>query len=241
MIGRPGPEEAIPYYFKYIDRIQTEDVVGKLESQLDEALALFRGVSEEKSLERYGQDKWSVRQVLNHVNDCERLFVYRALWFARGFESELPSFDQEVAAAGVPSDAVPWASHVEEFRGIRLGTVGFFRNLPPEAWMRSGIASGNRFTGRALAYIAAGPLAHQSADLREKYLVARCEVAVGYCAHEGPARLGLLLLGGPPAPPRRLGRGQEPAGLREVQQPAPARKHVRARGDGRGGERLRDP
>jgi len=173
MIGRPGPEEAIPYYFKYIDRIQTEDVVGKLESQLDEALALFRGVSEEKSLERYGQDKWSVRQVLNHVNDCERLFVFRAMWFARGFDSDLPSFDQEVAAAGVPSDGVPWAGHVEEFRGIRQSTVSFFRNLPPEAWMRSGIASGNRFTVRALAYIAAGHLAHHSAVLREKYLAAR--------------------------------------------------------------------
>ena len=173
MIGRPGPEEAIPYYFKYIDRIQTEDVVGKLESQLDEAVGFFRGVSEEKSLERYGQDKWSVRQVLNHVNDCERLFVFRAMWFARGFDSDLPSFDQEVAAAGVPSDGVPWAGHVEEFRGIRQSTVSFFRNLPPEAWMRSGIASGNRFTVRALAYIAAGHLAHHSAVLREKYLAAR--------------------------------------------------------------------
>ena len=172
MIGRPGPEEAVPYYFRYIDRIQTDDVVGKLESQLDEALALFRAVTEESSLHRYGPDKWSVRQVLNHVNDCERLFVFRAMWFARGFDSELPSFDQQVAAAGTPSDAVPWAEHVEEFRGVRLGTVAFFRHLPPEAWMRSGIASGNRFTVRAFAYIAAGHLAHHSAVLREKYLVA---------------------------------------------------------------------
>lgn len=173
MIGRPGPDEAVPYYFKYIDRIQTEDVVAKLESQIDEALSLFRGVTEEKSLERYGQDKWSVRQVLNHVNDCERLFVFRGMWFARGFDSDLPSFDQEVAAAGAPSDGIPWASHVEEFRGIRQSTVAFFRHLPPEAWMRSGIASGNRFTVRALAYIAAGHLAHHSAVLREKYLLAR--------------------------------------------------------------------
>lgn len=170
MIGRPGPDEAVPYYFKYIDRIQTEDVVGKLESQLDEALRFFRGVSEEKSLERYGPDKWSVRQVLNHVNDCERLFAFRAMWFARGFDSDLPSFDQEVCATEARADAVPWASHVEEFRGLRQSTVAFFRNLPPEAWMRSGIASGNLFTVRALAYIAAGHLAHHSAILREKYL-----------------------------------------------------------------------
>ena len=169
MIGRPGPDEAIPYYFKYIDRIQTEDVVGKLESQLDDALRLFRDVSEEKSLERYGPDKWSVRGVLSHVNDCERLFVFRAMWFARGFDSNLPSFDQEVSATGAQSDAVPWARHVEEFHGLRQSTVAFFRNLPPEAWMRSGIASGNLFTVRALAYIAAGHLAHHSAILRDSY------------------------------------------------------------------------
>lgn len=172
MIGRPGPEEAVPYYFKYIDRIQTEDIVGKLESQLDESIAFFREFSEEKSLERYGSDKWTARQVLNHVNDCERLFVFRALWFARGFDSALPSFDQEVAATGAQSDDVPWAGHVEEFRGLRQSTVAFFRHLPPEAWMRSGTASGNLFTVRALAYITAGHLAHHSAVLREKYLVA---------------------------------------------------------------------
>jgi hypothetical protein len=172
MIGRPGPDEAVPYYFKYIDRIQTEDVVGKLESQLDESLAFFRGISEEKSLERYAPDKWSVRQVLNHVNDCERVFLFRAFWFARGFDSPLPSFDEKVSAAAAASDAVPWASHVEEFRGIRLATLAFFRHLPPEAWMRTGVASGNPFTVRALAYIAAGHLAHHSAVLREKYRLA---------------------------------------------------------------------
>ncbi len=172
MIGRPGPEEAVPYYFKYIDRIQTEDVVGRLEAQLDESLTFFRGVSEEKSLERYAPDKWSARQVLNHITDCERLFVFRAMWFARRFDSELPSFDEKVAAAGVPSDDVAWAAHVEEFRAARLGTVAFFRNLAPEAWMRTGTASGYLFSVRALAYIAAGHLAHHSAVLREKYNLA---------------------------------------------------------------------
>lgn len=171
MIGRPGPDEAVPYYFKYIDRVSTDDVVGRLEAQLDESLGFFRGISEEKSLERYAPDKWNVRQVLNHVNDCERLFVSRAFWFARGFDSPLPSFDEKVCAAATPSDDVAWASHVEEFRGIRLATVAFFRHLPPEAWMRSGTASGYLFTVRALAYIAAGHLAHHSAILRERYLL----------------------------------------------------------------------
>src|SRR5262249_36923056 len=114
-------------------------------------------------------DKWSIRELWNHVNDAERVFVYRALWFARGFKSALPSFEQEVAVPAAQADSVPWASHVEEFRQIRLATIGFFRNLPEEAWMRSGTASDMPFTVRACAYIIAGHVSHHAAVLREKY------------------------------------------------------------------------
>ena len=170
VVGTPERAEAAPYYFRYIDRIANPDVVGVLETQLEETIALFSGVSEEKSLHRYAPEKWSVRQVLNHVNDCERLFVSRAFWFARGFDSSLPSFEQEVAAAAARAQEVSWADHVEEFRTVRLATVTFFRNLPEAAWSRSGIASGNPFTVRALAFIAAGHLDHHRAILRERYL-----------------------------------------------------------------------
>jgi len=169
----PQPDEAAPYYFKYIDQVQSDDVVGVFQSQLDETLALLSGISEEKSLYRYGPDKWSFREVINHVNDCERLFVFRALWFARGLESGeggLPSFDEKVSAAAARADDFSWASHVEDFRGCRLSTLAFFRNLPSEAWMRSGVASGMTFTVNALAYLAAGHLAHHLAILRERYL-----------------------------------------------------------------------
>src|SRR5262249_1387270 len=97
MKGRPEPTEAAPYYFGYINRISSDDVVSVLESQLDETASFLRGISEEKSLYRYAPDKWSIRQTWNHVNDTERVFVFRALWFARGFDSPLPSFDQEIA------------------------------------------------------------------------------------------------------------------------------------------------
>lgn len=170
MIGRPRPDEADAYYFRYIDRVPGEDVLAVLEPQLDETVALLSPISEEKSLYRYGPDKWSMRQVVNHVNDCERLFLLRAFWFARGFETSLPSFDQLVAAAAARSDEFPWASHVEEFRRIRLSTLSFFRNLPAEAWKRRGIASDLPFTVRALAWIAAGHLDHHAAILRERYL-----------------------------------------------------------------------
>jgi hypothetical protein len=170
MKGFPQPTEAAPYYFTYIDLVQSDDVLGVLASQLDETLALLQGISEEKSLHRYAPDKWSWREVVNHLNDTERMFVFRALWFARGFDSPLPSFDEKVCASAVQADEVPWDRHVEEFRVTRLSTLAFFRNLPAAAWMRSGIASDKPFTVRALAYLAAGHVAHHMAILRERYL-----------------------------------------------------------------------
>ena len=170
MKGLPEPTEAAPYYFKYIDRVQSDDVVGVLEAQLDETLAFLTGIPEEKSLHRYAPEKWSIRQVLNHVTDTERVFLFRAFWFARGFDSPLPSFDEKVSAGAARADELSWARHVEEFRGARLATLTFFRNLPAAAWMRSGIASDNRFTVRAMAYIIAGHATHHMAILHERYL-----------------------------------------------------------------------
>ena len=170
MKGRPEPNEAAPYYFRYIDRVRSDDVLGVLEAQLEEIPALLRDVSEERSLYRYAPEKWSFRQVLNHISDTERLFLFRAFWFARGFDSPLPSFDEKVSADGARADEVSWARHREEFRGARLATLTFVRNLPAEAWMRSGVASGMTFTVNALAYLADGHLAHHLAILRERYL-----------------------------------------------------------------------
>lgn len=170
MIGFPERSEAAPYYFTYIDRISSNNVVEVLESQLDEIPGFLLDISEEKSLHRYAPEKWSIRQVINHVNDCERVFLFRALWFARGFDSPLPSYDEKICASAARADEFSLANHVDEFRSIRLGTLAFFRNLPAEAWMRSGVASGNPFTIRALAYILAGHVAHHTAILRERYL-----------------------------------------------------------------------
>jgi DinB superfamily len=170
MRGLPGRDEAVPYYFTYIDRIKNDDVVPLIRNQLHEVAPLLSSISEEKSLHRYAPDKWSIRQVLNHVNDCERMFVFRAMWFARGFSSPLPSFDQNVAVEGATSDRCSWAAHVREFQAVRDASIQFFANLPEEAWMRSGIASDNRFTVRALAYIVAGHVDHHLAILGERYL-----------------------------------------------------------------------
>jgi len=170
MTGRPAPTEAAPYYFRYIDQAKGENALVLIEAQLDEVLALSRTISEDKSRHRYAPGKWSIRQTLNHVTDTERAFAFRALWFARGFSSPLPDYDQEIAAAGADADKVSWTDHVEEFRRVRLATISLFKNLPADSWMRTGIASNNRFTVRAMAFITVGHVEHHLKILRERYL-----------------------------------------------------------------------
>ena len=167
---RPQRDEAVPYYFGYIDKVPEGDVLGMLELQRDETTALLFAVPEEESLRRYAADKWTMRQVLNHVNDAERVFLFRAFWFARGFDSPLPSFDEKISSVSANANESSWTSHIEEFRSVREATLTFFRNLPDEAWSRGGTASGNFFTVRAIAHILAGHLLHHVAILEERYL-----------------------------------------------------------------------
>jgi uncharacterized damage-inducible protein DinB len=170
MIGRPERTEAAEFYWTYIDKVAGDDVIAVLEGQMEEVMILHAAVTEEQSLYRYASGKWSVRQSMNHVTDTERIFGSRALWFARGLEGALPSFDQNVAVAGAGADAVAWAAQVDEFMQVRMATLSFFKNLPEEAWMRRGVASGKEATVRAMAFIMAGHAAHHFALLRERYL-----------------------------------------------------------------------
>lgn len=170
MIGRPQETEAAPYYFTYINQVNGDDIVAILEHQLEDSLALLRAISEDKSTFRYAADKWSIRQVVNHLSDTERSLAFRAFWFARGFDSPLPSYDQTIAAASAEADRLPWTVHVQEFQHVRLSTIALFQNMPSAAWLRTGIASDNRFSVRALSYIIAGHVTHHAAILRDRYL-----------------------------------------------------------------------
>lgn len=170
MITAPDRTEAAETYFKYIDQVGPGDIRQTLESQLTGTLALLRGISDETTLRRYEPGKWSIRQVVSHINDTERVFVFRAFWFARGFAEPMPSFDQNVAIGSAGADERSWGSHIEDFRAVRSATVTFFRELPAEFWSRGGLASGHHVTVRALAYITAGHLEHHVAILRDRYL-----------------------------------------------------------------------
>jgi hypothetical protein len=171
MIERPRPGEIADYYFRYIDLLpQGADVREVIEAQRDSTVALLRGISEERSRLRYAPGKWSIRQVVGHMTDVELLFLFRASWFARRMDSPLPAFDENAAASIHPADEVSWSSLVDAFEGVRSATAGFFRTLPADAWSRSGIASGNSFSVRGLAFVIAGHTEHHESILRERYL-----------------------------------------------------------------------
>lgn len=168
-VAAPDQTEFAPYYMTYVSKVPPGDIRDVLESQATQAIAAFRAITEERSLYRYAPEKWSIRESIHHLIDAERVFAYRALWFARQLGAELPSYDQEVGVRSAGSDKRSWQSIVAEFSAVRAATVALFKSLPDDAWQRQGVASGNPVTVRALAYIIAGHTAHHMQILRERY------------------------------------------------------------------------
>ena len=171
-IAAPDASEYAPYYGRYITLVGGNDVVAALEDQPRETLALLSGLSEEQGDYRYAPGKWSIKEMLGHVIDAERVFSYRALRFARNDRTPLASFEQDdyVRSGGFGDRRL--ADLIEEFVCVRRATVWLFRTLSPEAWMRRGIASDNPVSVRAVAYIVAGHELHHRRVLQEKYLSA---------------------------------------------------------------------
>src|SRR3984957_18898193 len=140
----PYPSEYAPYYGKYISLVGGHDVVAALEDQPRETLALLSGLSEEQGDFRYAPDKWSIKEMLGHVIDAERVFAYRALRFARSDHTPLASFEQDdyVASGGFAECSLK--DLMEHFSAVLKSTLWLFRSFGPEAWMRLGIASENQ-------------------------------------------------------------------------------------------------
>ena len=169
-ISAPDTSEYAPYYGKYITLVGGNDVVAALEDQPRATQALLSGLTDEQGDYRYAPDKWSIKEMLGHIVDAERVFSYRALRFARNDQTPLASFEQDdyVRAGNFPDRRL--ADLIEEFVAVRRATVWLFRQLSAEAWMRRGIASGNPVSVRAIAYIIAGHELHHRRILQEKYL-----------------------------------------------------------------------
>jgi hypothetical protein len=169
MIQPPQATEHLPYYSRYIALVQGTDLTATLEKQIDDSIPFLRSISEQKSLHRYAPGKWSIKEVLGHLIDGERIFTYRALRFARNDPKPLSGFDQDPYVEAAGFDAQPWSDLVSEFEHVRRSTILFFRGLTPEATMRAGLANDASITVRALGYIIAGHELHHVGILRERY------------------------------------------------------------------------
>jgi DinB superfamily len=170
LVTRPDRSEAADYYFNYIRLVPAGNICDMLAAQCDSLVTFFGGITPLESKRTYQPGKWSIADVLSHVIDAERVFVFRAWWFARGFDAPLPSFDQDVAANAARASERPWTTDVEHFRIVRGATIAFFESLPAEAWLRLGIASDCTFSVRALAHVAAGHAIHHTRVVQERYL-----------------------------------------------------------------------
>ena len=167
---RPSPGEYAPYYDKYISRVVPGDIVAALGAQLETTLTQLRGIPESKAGFRYAPEKWSIRELLGHVIDTERIFAYRALRFARCDKSPLAGFDQDSYVAEAGFESCSLAELITEFEQVRGSTILLFRHLAGEAWPRTGTANDAEVSVRALAYIIAGHELHHMEVLRAKYL-----------------------------------------------------------------------
>jgi hypothetical protein len=167
--SKPDSTEYAPYFDRYIGKVPSGDIIDLLRQQLDSVAALIKGLDETRGNFRYAPGKWTIKELLGHVIDTERVFAYRALVFARNDSSELPGFEQE-----------PWAEHANyaalsiddiaaQFESVRRSTILLFQHLDDKAWDRKGVADGKNMTTRAAAFVIAGHTQHHLDILASRY------------------------------------------------------------------------
>jgi len=167
--NRPEPGDYAPYAVQYVVLVPTGDVLEALATQLKQTVTLFSGHSERDGNFRYAPDKWSVKEVIGHIADTERIFAYRALRISRGDQTPLSGFEQDDYVREANFGARKLADLVEEYADVRQATLSLFRSLDERAWQRRGIASNNAVTVLALAYLIAGHELHHRKILDERY------------------------------------------------------------------------
>lgn len=171
-LSRPEPTEHTAEFGRYIALVPGDDPLATLEAQLGALSASLSTLSDERAGFRYAQGKWSVREIVGHLVDCERILGYRALSVARGETANLPGFDEDRYAANAAHDGVPLGELLEELTLVRRSHLHLFRHLPDAAWTRLGTANGNPLSVRAAAFVLAGHVEHHRGVLRERYGVA---------------------------------------------------------------------
>lgn len=168
-IARPSESEHAPYYGRYISLVRDGDIVEILEQQLGNTLALLAGIPESHAGFRYEAGKWTIKDVIGHLSDTERIMTYRALRFARNDATPIPGFEQDGYVQNANFNACTLEDLASEFQHVRLAGIHLFRGLSPDAWQRRGLASEKEVSVRALAYIVAGHELHHMELLRTRY------------------------------------------------------------------------
>jgi uncharacterized damage-inducible protein DinB len=169
---RPEPGEYAEFYANYISKVPGSDVLGVLEAQRLQMQHLFAGRSERDGSFRYAAGKWTVKEVLGHITDTERIFSYRALRIGRGDQTPLPGFEQDDFVRSGKFAARMLTDLAEEFGAVRSASIALFRSFDEEAWSRRGDASEKEVTVRALGFITAGHQIHHRMILEERYFPA---------------------------------------------------------------------
>ena len=167
---RPAADEHNPYYSLYIDRVPDGDIVETLQRQIPETVEFLRAIPESRADYRYAEGKWSIRQIVGHLSDGERVFQYRAMRFSRLDATPVPGFDENLYVANAPFTHMSMENLISELEHLRMASIRLFGGLDAEAMARRGVANGHEISVRALAFVMAGHETHHLEVIRTRYL-----------------------------------------------------------------------
>jgi len=171
MQKRPEESEYDPYYQKYVALVPETEIIALLEVQSDQLRSLIEGVPEERGTFAYDDGKWTIKEVLSHLIDGERIFSYRALRIARGDKTPIEGFEQEGYIENSHANQRSFSDLLDEFTQIRRANLAFFENLDPADWIRTGTANNVEISVRSLAWIMAGHIRHHLNILTSRYSI----------------------------------------------------------------------
>jgi hypothetical protein len=170
LITRPAADEYAPYYETYISKVPDRDLLNLLSQQIEETSRLLAPISESKAGASYAAGKWSIKDVVGHLSDTERVMAYRALRIARGDGTPLPGFEQDDYVRTAAFNSRLLSDLISEFRRVRAATLSLLGTFDATALQRLGVANGTAVSVRALAYIIAGHERHHVEILQTRYL-----------------------------------------------------------------------
>ena len=165
-----NPAEYNPYYKVYLDLVDNIELVEALQKGLDVTVAFFENLPKEKWEYRYDLGKWTPKDILLHIIDTERVFCYRALYFARSNNADLKGFDENIFAADANANARTKNSLIEEYKAVRATSILLFNNFDTTVMLRKGTADGSLMSVRAAGYILCGHEIHHCSVIKERYL-----------------------------------------------------------------------